>query len=128
MLKLTYTESGFHLERLKLSLEAWITQRVSLTLCAGQKLYVEPSTASFLLRANDPGLFRLEQIVGKGHRPFIKLALVDEDFAEVSLQGSWIAEQIDAHEGIFVTAFSDPLEACLYRLWKTTQAHASFLV
>jgi hypothetical protein len=127
MLKLTYTESGFRLERPMLALEDWIAQRVALTLCAGQKLYIEPSQASFLLRANDSGLFRLEQILRREYRPFISLTTVDEDFAEVSLQGSWIAESVDAHEGIFVAAFSDQLEACLYRLWKTTQAQVSFL-
>jgi hypothetical protein len=126
MLKLTYTESGFRLERLMLSFEAWVTQRVSLTLCAGQKLYIEPSTASFLLRANDPGLFRLTEVLGQGHRPSISLSPVDEEFVEVSLKGSWIAESTDAHEGIFVATFSDQLEACIYRLWKTPKAQAFF--
>jgi hypothetical protein len=126
MLKLTYTESGFRLERLLLSFEAWVAQRVSLTLCAGQNLYLEPSSASFLLRSNDPGLFRLTEILGQGHRPSISLSPVDEEFVEVSLRGSWIAESTDAHEGIFVATFSDQLEACLYRLWKTPKAQAFF--
>jgi hypothetical protein len=126
MLKLTYTESGFRLERLMLSFEAWVAQRVSLTLCAGQKLYIEPSTASFLLRADDPGFFRLTEILGIDNLPFISLSPVDEEFVEISLKGSWIAESIDAHEGLFVTTFNDQLEACLYRLWKTPKAQAFF--
>lgn len=126
MLKLTYTESGFRLERLTLSFDAWVAQRVSLTLCAGQKLYIEPSTASFLLQARDPGLFRLTEILGQGHLPFISLSPVDEEFVEISLKGSWMAESTDAHEGIFVATFSDQLEACLYRLWKTPKAQAFF--
>jgi len=67
MLKLTYTETGFRLERLKISLELWVAQRVSMTLCAGQTLYFEPSKASFLLPGKDSGFFRLEQILGAEH-------------------------------------------------------------
>ncbi|MGB8698524.1 MAG: alr0857 family protein [Thermosynechococcaceae cyanobacterium] len=127
MLKLTYTENGFRLERLSLPLEAWIAQRVSLTLCAGQTLYIEPSQASFLLPARDSGLFRLEQILDAEHRSFIGLSIVDEDFTEVSLKGSWIAERVNAHEGIFVAAFASQVEFYLYKLWHATQAQASFL-
>lgn len=40
MLKLTYTETSFHLECLTQSLEEWVAQRVILALRVGQSLYV----------------------------------------------------------------------------------------
>ena len=127
MLKLTYTETGFRLERLKISLELWVAQRVSMTLCAGQPLYFEPSKASFLLPAKDSGLFRLEQLLGAEHKPFISFSTVDDDYVEVSLKGSWIAERMDAHEGIFIATFANQLEFSLHKLWQSTQAQTSFL-
>jgi len=51
MLKLTYTENSFYLERLAGSLEEWVTARVMLALRAASSLWVESSTASFLLPA-----------------------------------------------------------------------------
>jgi len=127
MLKLTYTETGFRLERLKISLELWVAQRVSMTLCAGQTLYFEPSKASFLMPAKDSGLFRLEQFLGAEHKPFISFSRVDNDYVEVSLKGSWIAESMDAHEGIFIATFANQVEFYLHKLWQSTQAQASFL-
>ena len=127
MLKLTYTETGFRLERLKISLELWVAQRISLTLCAGQPLYLEPSKASFLLPAKDSGLFRLEQILGTEYKPFISFAPVDDDYVEVNLKGSWIAETVDAHEGIFIATFSNQVEFYLQKLWQATQVQATFL-
>jgi hypothetical protein len=128
MLKLTYTETGFRLERLNLSLETWVAQRVTMTVCAGQKLFIEPSQASFLLPAKDSRLLRLEQLLSTEYKTFISLALVDDDCVEVNLKGSWIAESSETHEGLFITTFSDAVELCVYRLWHSTQATASFLV
>ena len=127
MLKLTYTESGLRLERLTLSFEAWMTQRVAMTLCAGQKLYLEPSTASFLLQADDPSLYRLTELLVKTPLPLITLSPIDDGFVEMTMKGSWIAEDTETHEGIFVTAFSAQLEACIYRLWRTPKAQAYFV-
>ncbi|HEY9828596.1 MAG TPA: alr0857 family protein [Stenomitos sp.] len=127
MLKLTYTESGLRLERLGLSLEVWIAQRVTLMLRAGQKLYVEPSTASFLLDARQPGLLRLEKLLSQEYKSRIAIAPAEAGMVEVSLPGSWIAECSDAHEGLFVTGCSDAVELCLYRLWHVAQKQASFL-
>jgi len=55
MLKLTYTEFGLHLERVTVSLETLVSQRVVLALRMGQTLHVEPSRAAFLLSIEVPG-------------------------------------------------------------------------
>jgi len=49
MLKLTYTETGFNLERLAQSPEQLVALRVVLAMRVGQSISVEPSTAAFLL-------------------------------------------------------------------------------
>lgn len=127
MLKLTYTETGLRLERLSVPLETWVAQRVAMTLCAGQRLFLEPSRASFLLPAKDARLPRLAKL-STADQSTISIFPVDEDCVEVSLQGRWIAESSDAHEGLFIATFSDALEAHLYRLWHSTQAHASLVI
>jgi hypothetical protein len=128
MLKLTYTESGLRLERLSCSLEDWISQRVTLTLRAGQKLYVEPSCASFLLSADHSGLSRLEKIIEQEQNEAICLEIVDDSFVEVSLKGSWLSERNDAHEGLFIATFTSAVELCIYKLWQVTQSEVSFMI
>ncbi|MBW4468928.1 MAG: hypothetical protein KME45_00805 [Stenomitos rutilans HA7619-LM2] len=127
MLKLTYIEDGLHLERMAAPLEVLIAQRVLLALRAGQKLYVEPSKAAFLLPADAFGLSYLELTLKRDRVQNITVAPVDDAFVEVSLQGSWLAEGVDAHEGMFLTAFSDRAEFFVHKLWQATQVHASSL-
>ena len=124
MLKLTYTETGLRLERLSVPLETWVAQRVAMTLCAGQRLFLEPSRASFFLPTQNAQIPRLEELSAV-YRASISIAQVDEGWVEVSLKGSWIAESSDAHEGLFITAFSDAVEANLYRLWHSSQVPAT---
>jgi hypothetical protein len=125
MLKLTYIEDGLHLERITAPLEVLIAQRVLLALRAGQKLYVEPSKAAFLLPAKVPNLDHLELALKHDRSQSITVTPVDAAFVEVSLHGSWLAEDADAHEGMFLTAFSDRAEFFVHKLWQTTQVQMS---
>lgn len=127
MLKLNYIESGLHLERVAAPLEVLVAQRVLLALRTGQRLHVEPGKASFLLPANAPGLVHLEMALRLEQSQTIEVVPVDDEFVEVSVQGSWIAETAEAHEGMFVTAFSDRAEFFVYKLWQETQAQVSSL-
>ncbi len=54
MLKLTYTDNNFYIEPLSESLEDWLNIRVLLCLRAATSIYIEPSTASFLIPNNLP--------------------------------------------------------------------------
>jgi len=54
----------------------------------------------------------------------VMLTAVDEDFAEVSLHGRWIAESPLAHEGVFIVALPNRLEYFVYTLWQATQSQA----
>lgn len=122
MLKLTYTEVGLHLERLTASLEVLVAQRVVLALRTGLTLYVEPGKASFLLPADAPNLVHLEMALQMEQSPAIAVTPVDEEFVEVSVHGSWMAESAEAHEGMFLTALSERTEFFVYKLWQATQA------
>jgi hypothetical protein len=52
---------------------------------------------------------------------------VDDQFVEVGLVGSWVAEDRDAHAGMFLAAMSHPIERCIYKLWQISEARVSSL-
>lgn len=125
MLKLTYTETGFYLERLAQPLEDWVTARVILALRAGTALCVESSSASFLLPAELPQLRHLEKYreVDDG----ISLSVCDAEYVEVSLEGTWMTSSVDGTEGVFVTSLSHSVEFFLLKLWEESQTRARCL-
>jgi hypothetical protein len=119
MLKLTYTENGFYLERLAQPLEEWVTARVILALRAGTNLCVEPSTASFLLPADMPQLRHLERY--REGEDAIALCVCDGEYVEVSLKGTWMTSDTEGIEGVFVTSMSYAVEFFLIKLWEESQ-------
>nr|MDJ0554793.1 hypothetical protein [Microcoleaceae cyanobacterium MO_207.B10] len=90
MLKLTYTESGFYIERLATSPEQLVALRVMLAMRVGEKIVVEPSSAAFLLPANLPEMSMLEVAVEKEGGEAIAFCVADREYVEVSLGGTWI--------------------------------------
>lgn len=126
MLKLTYTETGVHLELVAQSLEEWVFSRVILSLRVGLRLLVEPSTASFLLPADLPGL-PLLQSAAQLETEAIALCVCDAEYIEVTLQGTWLATDEESAEGAFVAAMSDRTEFFLFKLWQEAQSCASSL-
>ncbi|MEQ8970654.1 MAG: hypothetical protein RIE73_09685 [Coleofasciculus sp. C1-SOL-03] len=125
MLKLTYTENSFYLERLAGSLEEWVTARVMLALRAASSLWVESSTASFLLPADMPHLADLEKAVRQQLIDEISLSICDADYIEVTLKGTWMTSNPDGEEGVFVVKLSDRTEFFLCKLWQESQTYAS---
>jgi hypothetical protein len=127
MLKLTYTESSFYLECLTLSLEEWVAQRVILALRVGQSLFIEPSTASFLLPVDLPGVEVLKAEVKRDDREIIALSACDAEYMEVTLRGSWLLDSSKDAVGVFFTTMSDRAEFFLHKLWQESQACASVM-
>ncbi len=125
MLKLNYTDVGLYMERTMTNPELLIAQRVLLAMRLGQPLHVEPGRASFLLPADIPELKVLEMALHQEYGSAVTLIAVDEDFVEVGLSGSWIAEGKDAHEGMFLTVMSDRNEFLIYKLWQMSETHIS---
>ena len=117
MLKITYTENGFYLERLTDSLETWLANRVLVCLRATASVYVEPSTASLLLPLDLPYFGDLEAAKDRSSN-LLELYICDENSAEVSLQGIWVTSDEENEEGIFVCSLDEYTEFFLYQLWK----------
>jgi hypothetical protein len=137
MLKLTYTQNSFYLECLSSSLEEWVAQRVILALRVGQYLSVEPSTASFLLPADLPGVEVLKAEVKCNDREIIALCTCDSEYIEVTLRGSWLSDSSEDAEGVFVTTMSDSpnggslasrTEFFLHKLWQEAQKSSASVI
>jgi hypothetical protein len=127
MLKLTYTDAGLHMEKVATALENLVTQRVVLALRLGQSLHIEPSRAAFLLPVDTPGLNQLRLTI-RMEKSCVSVTLVDAQFVEISVHGNWIAASDEAHEGMFIAAFSDRTELLVYKLWESTQDCVSSLI
>ncbi|NJO40624.1 MAG: hypothetical protein HC769_19915 [Cyanobacteria bacterium CRU_2_1] len=127
MLKLNYTEVGLYMERIMTSPELLIAQRVVLAMRLGQTLHIEPGRASFLLPADIPKLEGLEMALQRECSSVVTLIPVDEEFVEVGLSGIWVAEDREAHEGMFLTLMSDRAEFFTYKLWQMSEAYISSL-
>ena len=127
MLKLNYTDVGLYMDRTMTNPELLIAQRVLLAMRLGQTLHVEPGHASFLLPAAIPELGVLETALHREYGSVVTLIAVDGEFVEVGLNGSWIAEDKDAHEGMFLTVMNDRTEFLIYKLWQMSEVHISSL-
>jgi hypothetical protein len=125
MLKLTYTENGFYLECLTQSLETWVAQRVILALRVSQALRVEPTTASFLLPLDLPGVERLKTELKHHDSAIIGLSNCDAEYLEITLEGSWLCDGNDDAVGVFVTTMSYSAEFILDKLWQEAQVCAA---
>jgi hypothetical protein len=128
MLKLHYTEVGLYMERSLSAPELLIAQQVVLALRLGQPLHVEPGRACFLLPANVPELEQLERMLEQEYSPTLSLNSVDDEFVEVGLSGSWVAAARTAHEGMFLSLMSSPVETLIYQLWQMSANKFSLLV
>lgn len=126
MLKLTYIESGLHMEQFVSSVEVFVANRVILAMRSASTIHIEPGCASFLLPINTPDLSLLKDAIRKECRKTISLGVVEADYVEVSFKGVWIAATPNAEEGIFVSAFSDRVEFYLHRVWQLTQEQVSY--
>jgi hypothetical protein len=125
MLKLTYTESSFYMERLAQSPEQLVGRRAMLAMRVGQKIVVEPSSAAFLLPIDLRAMSMLEEAIREEGNDTIALCDADEEYAEVSLGGTWISTDVRGESGVFVTVLSDRVEFLLLKLWQEAQAGAS---
>lgn len=121
MLKLTYIENDFKMERLAQPLEDWVETRIMLARQAGLTFNIELSTASFLLPIDLPYLSKLQVEPAEA----IALSLCDADYIEVSLKGTWIASEADGEEGVFVVEMGDRAEFLLFNLWQESLAYVS---
>lgn len=121
MLKVAYTESGLHLERLSQSVEEWIALRVVLALRTNQRLILEHGSASILLPVALVNLPTLKSMLQPEDVEFVTLSVCDTEFIEVSLLGIWITSHVDETEGTLAVNLSPSTELALLQLWQESQ-------
>jgi hypothetical protein len=127
MLKLQYTETGLFMELVTGSLDIVVAQRVLLAIRAGQCLHVQPSSAAFLLPADAKGVEQLAFVLRLEQQLAVTIVPVDEEFVEICVTGTWIAENANAEEGIFLTTLGERTEFWIHELWQLTQSAISYL-
>ncbi|MBE9158665.1 hypothetical protein IQ265_17770 [Nodosilinea sp. LEGE 06152] len=114
MLKLTYSDADLLVEQLDLTVEAVVAQRSIVALRAGQPLVVQPGYGAFALPADLPEVAMLKTI-GQGA---IDIAPCDINWLEVTLRGTWLADNALSAEGILVAELGFALERQLVALWQ----------
>lgn len=127
MLKFTYTEAGMYLEHVAMALEKLVAQRALLALRTGQKLYIEPGRAAFLLPADMAELKQLQAVLQDELSQVMTITPVDLEFVEVSLEGHWLAATAEAQEGVFIATICDRTELFIYKLWQSTHRVSSLM-
>lgn len=123
MLKITYIEEEIFFEHLQQPVEAWQADRILVNLRAAVSVYVESSVASLVLPIDSC----LKDLVWLAEKELIDIVLCDEEYVEVSLLGTWIAEHKNSEQGIFVCELSSDSEHCLYQLWQKAQIGTSVI-
>lgn len=121
MLKVAYTESGLHIERLNQSVEEWIALRVVLAVRTNRRFMIEQGRASILLPMSLAGLPSLEANLKPEEMETIAISVCDDEFVEISLQGTWVSSCMSETEGTFVVALSPRTELVLFQLWQASQ-------
>ena len=122
MIKITYLENEIRLEHLIKSTEVWKSDRILLNLRAGISIYAESGVGSLVFPVNP---FFIEDLNKLAQTDRIDVSPCDEEYVEVSLTGTWIAENQDSEEGIFICDLSCDRERLLYQLWQESFVEAS---
>lgn len=118
MLKITYLDNDICLKYLPKPLKTWKSERILLNLRAAVGIFTESSIASLVLPAN---LTCLNKLVHLAEQKLIDVNPCDEEYIEVSLSGTWIAQSEDSEVGIFVCEISPETELLIAQLWKESQ-------
>ena len=124
MLKITYLEEEIYLEYLQESVEAWKASRTLVSLRAGASIYMEPGIACLIFPANISHLSRLPELEARDN---VEITICDEEYIEVSLEGTWVSMSADSEEGVFVCDLNHRNEDFLYQLWQESQIGSSVM-
>jgi hypothetical protein len=121
MLKITYLEDEINLEYLEEAVEVWKANRILVNLRAGVCIYVESSIANIVLSINSG----TNNLIKLAENQPIELIPCDDDYLEVGLIGTWLAQTENSEEGVFVCELNHEIEYSLYRLWQASQVGTS---
>ncbi|WP_204139808.1 alr0857 family protein [Halomicronema sp. CCY15110] len=112
MLKVTYTDTGLHLEYRPEPLSQVLSDRMYTYARAQRPLTMQPIAANIPLAAT------LVQTLAWAQLQDFELTRCDRDWFEVTLSGLWLTEDPAAETGIFLTELDIRLEQRLLSLWQ----------
>ncbi|MGD1913617.1 MAG: alr0857 family protein [Rivularia sp. (in: cyanobacteria)] len=114
MLKLAYTEDKLSLDYSKQSLEDWVNTRVLISVRSATSIYIESSTASFLIPADSGLTTELEKLKSQN---IVEFCRCDADALEVVLKGIWLTSEVESETGVFVTELEESTESLLEKMF-----------
>lgn len=126
MLKLSYTDTDLHIEKLSTSVEKWISQRVLLAVRVGRTVSVEPMNAAFGLSTDVSTWIDLERLICREASDMISLSVCDVDMVEIGLEGYWLSSVPQSDEGIFVTHLPTAIESLIVEIWQASRQQPVF--
>lgn len=118
MLKITYLENDIRLEYLSKSLEEWKSERILLNLRAAVGVFTTSSTANLVFPRHLP---RLRELFNLAEREELEVAPCDQEYIEIALSGSWMAQTEQSELGIFICEITPESEQLLAQLWQDSQ-------
>ncbi|MEO1374964.1 MAG: alr0857 family protein [Cyanobacteria bacterium J06635_10] len=114
MLKLTYTDDKLSLDYSKQSLEDWVNTRVLISVRSATNIYIESSTASFLVPADSSFTAELEKLNSQN---IVEFCHCDAGTVEVVLKGVWLTSEVESETGVFVTEAEESTESLLQKMF-----------
>ena len=85
---------------------------------------MEAGIACLIFPANISHLSRLPELEARGN---VEITICDEEYIEVSLEGTWVSMSADSEEGVFVCDLNHRNEDFLYQLWQESQIGSSVM-
>ncbi len=121
MLKIIYTETGLHLERLTVDRKQWIAHRLKFAASVGEPMTASKQRATFPLPSPVCELPAVELDLFNVAPNTVTVDRCDFDCVEVGLTGYWLSIDRDSAEGIFVCQQTEQLELSLWQMWQTSK-------
>ena len=118
MLKIIYTETGLHLERLPVDLKQWITRRIKFATSVGEPMIVSKQRATFPLPSPVCELPAVDLALPDPISNTMTIDRCDLDYVEVGLNGYWLSTHSNSAEGIFVCQQTEKIELFLWQMWQ----------
>jgi hypothetical protein len=121
MLKIIYTDTGLHLERLSVDRTQWIDRRIEFADSVGEPLSVSRQRATFPLPLPVCEFPVVDSALDHLEANTVTIDRCDLDYVEVGLAGYWLSTDLDSAEGIFVCQQTDRVELSLWQMWHAVQ-------
>lgn len=117
MLKIIYTETGLHLERLTVDRQQWIDCRLKFADSIGEPMSVSKQRATFPIPSPICEFPLVDADLKTAEANTVTIDRCDLDYIEIGLTGYWLSVHQDSAEGIFVCQQTEKLELSVWQMW-----------